>query len=356
MGVTLLSNRNWSSLIKPSKLEYDESFKRTDNIAKVIIEPLERGFGITIGNALRRVLLSSLQGAAITSFKISGASHEFSSIPGIKEDLVDIVLNLKSVAIKMHNFDKRIIRIKASGPCIIKAGMIETPHDVEIISKDVVICTLAKDAYIDMEMVCEVGRGYVPANRHIELPIGVIAIDALFSPVSRVSYKVEDTRVGQDTDYDRLIMNIETNGAVSPEISIALAARILQDQLQSFIIFEEKNDDENEIENFAPDPIFSKLITDYDFSVRVLNCCTENNLVYIGDLVKETEKGLLELKNFGRKSLSELKKELEKASLHLGTDISGWSPPENSAAARASAQNVIEELNDDQKISDKREN
>lgn len=323
-------NKNWSSLIKPSKITYDGK-NDDNNIANIIIEPLERGFGLTIGNALRRVLLSSLQGAAITAVKIPGVVHEFSAKSGVKEDLIDIILNLKKVAVKIHTSDKKTLRINAKGPCVVTAGMIESGSDVEILNPDQMICTLSKDVEFEMELYCETGKGYVPAGngKMKDLPIGVIAIDALFSPVKKVSYKVEDTRVGQITDYDKLIMNVETDGTISPEMAIALSARILQDQLQLFITFEEVEEEKHETkEELEYNPILLKKVDELELSVRSRNCLQNDNIVYIGDLVNKTEAEMLRTQNFGRKSLNEIKDVLEKFKLKFGMEVSGW-PPEN---------------------------
>lgn len=322
-------NKNWNSLIKPSKLAYDITSKA--NVAKIVAEPLERGFGLTLGNALRRVLLSSLQGAAITSIKVPGAVHEFSSIPGVKEDLVDIVLNLKGIAIKMQSSEKKILRLKAVGPCVIIAGMIENNHDVEILNPNHVICTVAKGTNLELELVCETGKGYVPATsiREKDLPIGVILIDALFSPVKKVAYKVENARVGQVTDYDKLIMTVETDGTISPEMAIALSARIVQDQLQSFITFEEEAEDkQDKLEELPFSPVLLKKVDELELSVRSANCLKNDNIVYIGDLVRRTEAEMLRTQNFGRKSLNEIKEILVGYGLKFGMEVSGW-PPEN---------------------------
>ncbi|MDF2965568.1 MAG: rpoA [Rickettsiaceae bacterium] len=323
-------NKNWNSLIKPSKVA-SEIIADNGTVAQFTIEPLERGFGITIGNALRRVLLSSLQGAAITSIRIPGVVHEFSSISGVREDVVDIILNIKSIVVNMQTEEKRILRINAVGPCTVTAGMIETGHDVEILNPDQQICTLAKGATLEMEFVCEVGKGYVPAAsaRDKDLPLGVIPIDALFSPVKKVAYKVENTRIGQVTDYDKLKLTIETNGTVTPEISLALAARILQDQLQLFIVFDETEDDKKEkLEELPFDPVLLKKVNELELTVRSYNCLKSANIVYIGDLVIKTEAEMLKMPNFGRKSLNEIKEILSRFSLRFGMDVASW-PPEN---------------------------
>ncbi len=323
--------RNWTELIKPNKLEVQAG---TDGkrFAKVVAEPLERGFGLTLGNALRRILLSSLQGAAITSIQIDGVLHEFSSIPGVREDVTDIVLNVKSIALRMHGEGPKRMRLRADGPGEVTAGQIDTGHDIEVMNPDVVLCTLDDGARIDMEMTVELGKGYVPGsqNRPDDAPIGLIPVDAVFSPVRKIAYKVDNTRVGQVTDYDKLTMEIETNGAVSPEDSVALAARILQDQLQLFINFEEPT--AREAEDKPSEPPFNKYllrkVDELELSVRSANCLKNDNIVYIGDLVQKSEAEMLRTPNFGRKSLNEIKEVLMQMGLQLGMEIPSW-PPEN---------------------------
>jgi DNA-directed RNA polymerase subunit alpha len=323
-------NKNWNSLIKPLKIICaDSGMDDKINVANIVVEPLERGFGLTLGNALRRILLSSLQGAAITAMKIPGVVHEFSSKSGVKEDVIDLILNVKNIAIRMHSLEKRIIRLNAKGPCVVTAGMIETSSDVEILNPDQKICTLSKDAELEIEFYCETGRGYVPASsaKEKDLPIGVVTIDALFSPVKKVSYKVEDTRVGQVTDYDKLIMTVETNGSITPEMAIALSARILQDQLDLFVTFEEEEKAEVSRE-LEFNPVLLKKVSHLELSVRSQNCLQNDNIVYIGDLVIKTEAEMLKTQNFGRKSLNEIKEILSKFNLKFGMEIPGW-PPEN---------------------------
>ena len=323
-------NKNWNSLIKPSKIIYDNP-GQNNKIARIVVEPLERGFGLTIGNAMRRTLLSSLQGAAITAIKIPGILHEFSAIPGVKEDLVDIVLNLKSVVIKMHSEERKIVRLHAVGPCVVNAGMISVGHDVEVLAPNQIICTLEKGHQLDIELVCETGKGYVPAQSNINETgaIGVIHLDALFSPVKQVTYKVENTRVAQVTDYDKLIMTVETNGSISPEIAVGLAARILQDQLQMFITFEEQEEHkQDKLEELSFNPALLKKVEELELSVRSQNCLKNDNIIYIGDLVIKTENEMLRTQNFGRKSLNEIKEILAGFGLKFGMDIPGW-PPEN---------------------------
>ena len=323
--------KNWQELIKPSKLDIDAG-DNADRVATIVAEPLERGFGMTLGNALRRILLSSLQGAAITSVQIDGVLHEFTSIPGVREDVTDLVLNLKSTGLRMHGEGTRRMTLKASGPGEVTASNIETGPDVEVLDPDHHICTLDKGAKLSMEMTVETGKGYVPAaqNRAEDAPIGLIPVDALFSPISRVTYKVDNTRVGQVTNYDKLSMKVETNGVISPEDAVALAARILQDQLQLFINFEEPRVAQAESE--APTPAFNpnllRKVDELELSVRSANCLKNDNIVYIGDLVQKTEQEMLRTPNFGRKSLNEIKEVLTHMSLHLGMEIVEW-PPEN---------------------------
>jgi DNA-directed RNA polymerase subunit alpha len=287
---------------------------------------------MTLGNALRRILLSSLQGAAVTAVQIDGVLHEFSSIPGVREDVTDIVLNIKSMSLRSHGDESSRISLTASGPGEITAGMIDTGHDVEIIDPDLVICTLDVGTRINMEMTVSTGKGYVPAaqNRDEDAPIGLVPVDAFFSPVRRVSFKVENSRVGQVTDYDKLTMSLETDGTITPEDSVALAARILQDQLQLFINFKEPQDFQKP--ETSPEPVFNKnllrKVDELELSVRSANCLKNDNIIYIGDLVQKTEQEMLRTPNFGRKSLNEIKEVLAQMRLHLGMEILEW-PPEN---------------------------
>jgi len=285
-----------------------------------------------LGSSLRRIMLSSLQGAAVTAVQIDGVLHEFSSIPGVHEDVTDIVLNIKALALRMHGEGPKRISLNATGPGAITAGMVQTGHDIEIIDPDVVICTLDEGAKISMEMTVTTGKGYVAAseNRAEDAPIGLIPVDAVFSPVRRVAFRVENTRVGQDTDYDKLLMDVETNGAVKPEDAVALAARILQDQLQLFINFEEPK--QAPIIEQTVEPMFNKnllrKVDELELSVRSANCLKNDNMIYIGDLVQKSEQEMLRTPNFGRKSLNEIKEVLTQMGLHLGMEIANW-PPEN---------------------------
>ena len=323
--------RNWQTLIKPKQLSVEpgDDPKRT---ATVVAEPLERGFGLTLGNALRRVLLSSLQGAAVTSMQIEGVLHEFSSLPGVLEDVTDIVLNVKSIDLRMYGEGPKRMRLRANGPGEVRAGAIETGHDIDIMNPELVICTLDSGVRIAMELTVENGKGYVPAtqNRPEDAPIGLIPVDALFSPVRKVSYRVENTRVGQVTDYDRLALRVETNGAVTPEDAVALAARILQDQLQLFINFEEPREvrKEEQQDDFPFNRNLLRKVDELELSVRSANCLKNDNIIYIGDLVQKTEAEMLRTPNFGRKSLNEIKEVLAGMGLHLGMEIPGW-PPDN---------------------------
>ncbi len=327
----MVIQKNWQTLIKPKQLavEHGDDPKR---VATAVAEPLERGFGLTLGNALRRVLLSSLQGTAITAVQIEGVLHEFSSMPGVLEDVTDIVLNIKGIGLRMHGEGPKRMRLRASGPGEVRAGAIETGHDIEIMNPDHVICTLDSGAKITMEFTVETGKGYVAAtqNRPEDAPIGLIPVDALFSPVRKVSYKVENTRVGQVTDYDKLSMRVETNGAVTPEDAVALAARILQDQLQLFINFEEPRaaGEEERPSELPFNKNLLRKVDELELSVRSANCLKNDNIVYIGDLVQKSEAEMLRTPNFGRKSLNEIKEVLAQMGLHLGMEIPNW-PPEN---------------------------
>ncbi|KRE13286.1 DNA-directed RNA polymerase subunit alpha [Bosea sp. Root483D1] len=324
-------SKNWQDLSKPNKLEVKvgDDPKRQ---ATVIARPLERGFGMTLGNALRRVLLSSLQGAAVTAVQIDGVLHEFSSIPGVREDVTDIVLNIKAVAIRMQGEGPKRMTLRKTGPGTVTAGDINTIGDVSILNPELVLCTLDEGSEIRMEFTVNTGKGYVPSeqNRPEDAPIGLIPVDSLYSPVKKVSYRVENTREGQNLDRDMLTMQIETNGSVTPEDALALAARILQDQLAVFITFEEPR--KEEAVSTAPqlpfNPALLKKVDELELSVRSANCLKNDNIVYIGDLIQKSEGEMLRTPNFGRKSLNEIKEVLATMGLHLGMDVQGW-PPEN---------------------------
>jgi DNA-directed RNA polymerase subunit alpha len=323
--------KNWKELIKPNKLEIAQS-DDPKRVATMVAEPLERGFGTTLGNSLRRVLLSSLQGAAVTAVHIDGVLHEFSSIPGVREDVTDIILNIKTIALRMQGDTSKRLMLRKTGPGLVTAGDIGTSGDIHVLNPDLVLCTLDEGAEIRMELTVMSGKGYVPAekNRPEDAPIGLIPVDALFSPVRKVSYKVENTREGQDLDKDKLTLVVETNGALSPEDAVAYAARIIQDQLSVFVNFEEPR--REEAQTLAPqlpfNPALLKKVDELELSVRSANCLKNDNIVYIGDLIQKSEGEMLRTPNFGRKSLNEIKEVLAAMGLHLGMDVPGW-PPEN---------------------------
>jgi DNA-directed RNA polymerase subunit alpha len=323
--------KNWQELIKPNKLK-TEAGHDAGRVATIVAEPLERGFGLTLGNSLRRVLLSSLQGAAVTAISIEGVLHEFSSIQGVREDVTDIVLNVKMIALRMHAEGPKRVSLRKQGPGEVKAGDIQTSADIEILNPDLVLCTLDEKVDFRMELTIATGKGYVPAerNRAEDAPIGLIPVDSLYSPVKKVSYRIENTREGQILDYDKLTMNIETNGAITPEDALAYAARILQDQLNVFVNFEEprKEQAQESIPDLAFNPAFLKKVDELELSVRSANCLKNDNIVYIGDLVQKSEAEMLRTPNFGRKSLNEIKEVLAQMGLHLGMEVPGW-PPEN---------------------------
>src|SRR6202171_4737192 len=332
MGETVTIQKNGQELIRPSKLQVTPG---TDGnrFATLVAEPLERGFGQTLGNALRRILLSSLQGAAVQSVHIDGVLHEFSSIAGVREDVTDIVLNIKDISIKMQGEGPKRMVVKKQGPGVVTAGDIQTVGDVVVLNPDLQICTLDEGAEIRMEFTVAMSKGYVAAerNRPDDAPIGLIPVDSLYSPVKKVSYKVENTREGQILDYDKLTMTVETDGSVSAEDSVALAARILQDQLAVFVNFEEPK---KAIEDTAKHPELAfnaallKKVDELELSVRSANCLKNDNIVYIGDLIQKTEAEMLRTPNFGRKSLNEIKEVLASMGLHLGMEVPNW-PPDN---------------------------
>jgi len=323
--------KNWQALIKP----YNLNFNYSDPLfreAEVVIEPLERGFGLTLGNALRRLLLSSLQGAAFTSVKIDGVLHEFSTIPGVMEDVADIILNLKTVGVKLNSEVMKRVKLVASTPGPVYAKDIQCSSEVEILDPEVLICTLDKGAKLNMELTVESGTGYVPgsAQQKEDRTIGVIPIDAIFSPIKRVFYKVDQTRVGQRTDYDKLTLRIATDGSMKPDDALALAARIMQDQLQVFINFEEpKHVEKAGVKDDLPfNRNLLRKVDELELSVRSANCLKTENIIYIGDLVQRSEGEMLKTPNFGRKSLNEIKDVLNQMGLGFGMMIPNW-PPEN---------------------------
>jgi DNA-directed RNA polymerase subunit alpha len=323
--------KSWKDLIRPKRLEVEKE-TLTPTYGRFTAEPFERGFGITIGNSLRRILLSSLQGGAITSLKIDGVLHEFSTIPGTKEDITEIILNLKEVRLKLHTEGPKTIRVKAEGPKVVKAGDILTGDAVEILNPDHYIATLSRDGKLSMEMVVKMGRGYVSAERNKEegQPIGTIPMDAIFSPIKKVNYTVTNARVGQITDYDKLILEVWTDGSLNPEEAVAHAAKILKDQLSIFITFEEEEEEvaypEDEEEKEAFNENLLRSVDELELSVRSANCLKHANIKLIGDLVQRTEAEILATKNFGRKSLNEIKEILTEMGLSLGMKLDHWPP------------------------------
>ncbi|HNR14860.1 MAG TPA: DNA-directed RNA polymerase subunit alpha [Thermodesulfobacteriota bacterium] len=318
--------KSWRELLKPKKLEI-ESETLTDSYGKFTAEPLERGFGITIGNSLRRILLSSLHGAAISSVRIDKVLHEFSTIPGVREDVTGIIMALKQVRFKLHTPKAEILRVQAKGEGDLKAGDIVANQNVTILNPELHIATLSKDAELNMEMTVKVGRGYVPSEKAEEdgQPIGTIPIDAIYSPIRKVNYTIRNARVGQITDYEKLILEVWTDGSLRPDDAVAIAARILQDQLSIFINFEEEEEEypehEEQIDEYASNENLNKSINELELSVRAANCLRNANIRTIGDLVTRTEAEMLKTKNFGRKSLNEIKQILGEMGLSLGMKI-----------------------------------
>jgi DNA-directed RNA polymerase subunit alpha len=312
---------------KPKRLECElESL--TSTYGKFFAEPLERGFGLTLGNSLRRVLLSSIEGAAVTSVRLDGVVHEFSTIPGVKEDVADIILNLKQLRLKLNVDHPKSLTLKAAGEGEVRAAQITPDPDVEILSPDLYLCGLDKDGRLEMELEIRNGRGYVPAERNKRegMPVDVIPIDAIFSPVKRVNFQVEDTRVGQATDYNKLILEVWTDGSVLPQDAVAYAAKILKDHLTIFINFEEEPETEEETVDEARDRVVENLsrpVDELELSVRSANCLKNSNIRFIYELVEKTEAEMLKTKNFGRKSLNEIKEILAGMGLSLGMKLDG---------------------------------
>jgi DNA-directed RNA polymerase subunit alpha len=323
--------KNWKDLIRPKRLEVDKETS-TPSYGKFTAEPFERGFGITIGNSLRRILLSSLQGAAVASVKIDGVLHEFSAIPGVKEDVTEIILNLKEVRLKLHTEGPKTVRVKAEGPKVLKAGDIITGDAVEILNPEHHIATISRDGKLSMEMVVKSGRGYVPAERNKEenQPIGTIPIDAIFSPIKKVNYTVTNARVGQITDYDKLNLEVWTDGSLNSEEAVAYAAKILKDQLSIFITFDEEETEAEVSETLEEAERLNenlyRSVDELELSVRSANCLKHANIKLIGDLVQKTEAEILATKNFGRKSLNEIKEILSEMGLSLGMKLESWPP------------------------------
>jgi DNA-directed RNA polymerase subunit alpha len=334
--------RDWKALIKPKRTEIERE-GATSFYAKFLAEPFERGFGTTIGNSLRRILLSSLQGAAIVSVKIDGVLHEFSTIPGVKEDVTEIILNLKGVMIKLHDPGPKTVHLKAKGEGKVTADDIVADSDVEILNPEHHLASLSAEATLDMEMVIKTGKGYVPAERSKEedLPIGAIPMDAIFTPVTKVNYTVTNARVGQITDYDKLTLEVWTNGSTSPEDALSIAARILQDQLSIFINYEEDEELDDSGDDSQPEQVNENLfksVDELELSVRSANCLKHADIRTIGELVQKTEQEILATKNFGRKSLNEIKEILNEMNLSLGMKLENFPlRPKDSEEEKTSA-------------------
>ena len=325
-------NRNWKDLIKPSKLNIQSSEDKS--FTTLIAEPLEKGYALTIGNSLRRILLSSIQGSAITAIQIDGVLHEFSSIKGVREDVTDIVLNVKSLSIQVMSEEPKKLILDVKGPGQIKAKDIQTNPDVKILNPELVLCHLDENTRFYMELIANRGKGYRPAekNKKEDSPLGLITIDSLFSPVKKVSYTVENAREGKSLDYDKLVMNIETDGSLPAEDAVAYAARIFQEQLSLFVIFDEPAEIQKvpKVVELEFNKNLLRKVDELELSVRSMNCLKNDNIIYIGDLVQKTEPEMLRTPNFGRKSLNEIKEVLNGMSLYLGMEIPNW-PPENIA-------------------------
>lgn len=324
--------RNALELIKPSGL-VPEQETMTDTYGKFVAEPLERGYGTTIGNSLRRVLLSSLPGAAICAMKLDGALHEFTTLPEVKEDVTDIVLSLKEIRMKMHGFEAKTMRLNVKGPKVVTAADLVCDEAIEILNPEKQIATVGEGGSLDMELVVKKGRGYVASEKHQTNlgEVGWIPLDAFFSPVTRVNYNVTNARVGQRTDYDRLSLEIWTDGSIRPDEALSYAARILREQLSLFISVEEEPElmlPEVEEKEAPFNENLSRSVEELDLSVRASNCLQAANIKYIGDLVQRTEQEMLKTKNFGRKSLKEIKELLQDMGLSLGMKPDNWPPPE----------------------------
>ena len=327
-----LADQNWKALIKPTRLNIQSNEDKS--VTTIVAEPLEKGYALTLGNSLRRILLSSIQGSAITAVQIDGVLHEFSSIKGVREDVTDIVLNVKQLSLKVLSEGPKKLILDVKGPGEIKAKDIQANSEVTILNPNLVICHLDENTKFHMELVADTGKGYISSekNKNEDSPLGLIPIDSFFSPVKKVSFRVENAREGKSLDYDKLIMDVETDGSVSAEDAVAYAARIFQDQLALFINFEEPKQVEQKTKITEPEfnKNLLKKVDELELSVRSMNCLKNDNIVYIGDLVQKTEPEMLRTPNFGRKSLNEIKEVLNSMSLYLGMEIPNW-PPENIA-------------------------
>ncbi len=335
-------SKHWRDLIKPRGLQVDHE-SLTSTYGKFVAEPLERGFGITLGNALRRVLLASLQGAAIFNVKIEGVEHEFTTIPEVAEDVTDIILNLKEVLLRMHTFEIKTLKIDVEGPREVKAGDIVVDHETEVLNPGHHVATVSAGGRLRMELQSRKGRGFVPAERNkvAGQPLGVVPIDALYSPIKKVNYQVTNARVGQVTDFDKLTLEVWTNGSVSPQDAVAYAAKIVKEQISIFINFDEAEEAAPmpmaKVEEALNDNLF-RSVDELELSVRSANCLQNANIRTIGDLVQKSEQEMLKTKNFGRKSLKEIKELLSEMGLGLGMKLENWPPkPPSSGVGIAAA-------------------
>jgi len=340
--LTDLKAKNWRELIKPKSISIEDE-SRTHSYGKFVCEPLERGFGVTIGNALRRILLSSLQGAAIVSVKFDDVVHEFSTIPGVREDVTDIILNLKQIKLRLVDSEDAVIRLSKEEEGAVTAQDIETDGAVEILNPDQHIATLNKEAKLGMEMVVKMGKGYLSTEtaKGGEQAIGEIPVDAIFSPVQKVNYVVTNARVGQITDYDKLTLEVWTDGSVTPEDAVAYAAKILKEQMQPFIHFQEEPEPLETEERDDEEKLNANLfrpVSELELSVRSANCLKNANITYIGELVQKTEAEMLKTKNFGRKSLNEIKGILEEMGLSLGMKLENIPLPKKADSPGESAK------------------
>ena len=322
-GDKLLNTRNWTELVKPDQLVKDK--RSTSTYGKFVCEPLERGFGTTIGNALRRVLLSSMQGAAIVAVRIEGVQHEFSTIPGVLEDVTDIVLNLKQVRLAMTTDEPQRLQLTANAKGEVTAAAIQENQRVKVYNSGQLVATLTDDVDFRLELEVRMGKGYLPAEMHegLDEEIGLIALDANFSPILKAAYSVEQARVGQMTNYDKLVMEIWTDGSLRPDDAIAYSAKILKDQLSVFIAFDDSDDEPGSMDTVDQniDPVLFKSIEDLELSVRATNCLKSAGIAIFGELVQKTENEILETRNFGRKSLEEIRRVVNKMGFDFGTDV-----------------------------------
>ncbi len=326
--VTQMMSRNWRDLIRPKAISIEPE-SQTEFYGKFTCEPLERGFGITVGNSLRRVLLASLQGAAFTAVRIDGALHEFTTIPDVVEDVTDIILNLKEIVLKAETPKTYTVRLEKEGPGAVTAADIQLVDGLSVLNPDHHIATLDKKGPLSMELTVNVGRGYVPADRNKSptMPLGTVPIDALFSPIRKVNYTVQNARVGQVTDYDKLVLEVWTNGSVKPADAVAFAAKILKEQLSIWINFEETEETPYQAPGQEEEPLNENLfrsVDELELSVRSANCLQNANITLIGELVQKTEQDMLKTKNFGRKSLKEIKEILATMGLSLGMKFDNW--------------------------------